>query len=108
MALIGLGCRGDDGLGESLVLLHAVGQFHTTEFTATVLVLAPGRTCQDGTDNHLHTETLALQTDGHHRVGSSQLPVRTDIRRGIEELSSDLVEHLTFKWNTLRQYHVES
>ena len=108
VTLVGLGGRSDDGLGETLVLLHAVGQLHTTQLTTAILVLTPGRASEDRADNHLHTETLTLQTHGDHGVGGSQFPVRTDVGSGIQELGSNLVQHLTLEGDALWQYDVES
>ena len=107
VALVGLCRRGDDGLRETLVLLHAVGELHAAEFTAAVLVLTPGRACEDAADDHLHAKTFALHADGHHGVGSRKLPVRTDVGCGIEELGGNLVQHLTFVGDALWQHHVE-
>lgn len=108
MTLVSLGSWGDDRLRETLVFLHAVGQFHTAELATTVLVLSPGRAGEDRADNHLHTEALTLQTHSDHGVGGGQLPVRTDVGSGIQELRSNLVQYLTLEGNTLRQYDVES
>ena len=107
MTLIGLGGWGDDRLGETLVLAHAIGQLHAAELPAAVLVLTPGRTCEDGADDHLYAESFAFQTHRYHRVGSGQFPVRTDIRCGVQELGCNLVQHLSFIRNTLGQYHIK-
>ena len=107
VTFIGLCRRGDDRLGETLVLFHAIGQFHTAEFTAAVLVLTPGRACENRTDNHLYTEALTFKTNRHHGVGSGQLPVGTDVCCGIQELCGNLVQHLSLERDTLRQYYVE-
>ena len=107
MTLVGFGGRSDDRLGETLVLLHALRQFHATQFTASVLILTPCTSCQDAADDHLHTEALTLQTYGDHGVGGSQFPVRTDVTGGIQELSGNLVEYLSLERNTLRQDDVK-
>ena len=52
-------------------------------------------------------ENFALQTYGNHWVWSSQLPVWTDVCSCVQELSCNLVEHLTLEWDTLRQNNVE-
>ena len=108
VTFVSLRRRGDDGLGEAFVLLHTVGQLHAAELTAAVLVLSPSRTCKDRADNHLHTESLTLQTDGYHRVGCSQLPVGADVCGGVQELGGYLVQHLSLEGDALRQHHVES
>ena len=108
MAAVSLRSRCNDRLRETLVLAHAVGQLHSAELTASLLVGAPRTAGEDGTDNHLHTEALALQSHRHHGIGSSQLPVRTDVLRQTEELSRNLVEHLPFVGYSLGQHHVES
>ena len=41
VAFVGLGGRGDDRLGETLVLLHAVRNLHATDGVLTALVGAP-------------------------------------------------------------------
>ena len=107
MTLVSLGSWGDDRLGETLVLLHTVGQLHTAQLSATVLVLTPCRTSQDRADNHLHTEALTLQANSNHGVWSSQLPVRTDVGSSIQKLSGNLVQYLTLEGNTLGQHYVE-
>ena len=107
MTFISLRSRGDNGFGETFVLLHAVGQFHTAEFATAVLILSPGTSRENRTDNHLHTEALTLQSDGHHGIWSSKFPVRTDVSGGIQELGGDLVQHLSLERDTLGQYYVE-
>ena len=107
VALVGLGRRGDDGLGEALVLAHSLGQLDATELAASCLVLTPGRSREDATDDHLHTEALTLQAHRHHRVGGGQFPVGADVARLVEHLGCNLVQHLTFEGNTLGQHHVE-
>ena len=108
VSLVCLGGRGNDGFRETLVLLHAFGQSYTTQLAAPVLILAPGRTGQDATDNHLHAESFTLQAYSHHRVGCGELPVRTDIGGLVQELGSNLVEHLTLKRNAFRQNDIKS
>ena len=107
MTLVGLGGRSDDWSWELLVLLHALRQTHTTQFTTTILVFAPSGTGQITTDDHLYTEALSLQTYCHHGVWSSQFPVGHDVARCVEELSGNLVEHLSLEWDSLRQNDVK-
>ena len=107
VTLVSFGSRGDDRLWETLVLTHTVRQLHAAKLTASLLVLSPGTTGEDGADDHLHTEALALQTYGYHWVWGSQLPVRADVGCGIQKLGCNLVEHLSLERNTLRQYNVE-
>ena len=108
VAFVGLGGRRDDGFGETLVFLHALGQFYTAELTASLLVFTPCRAGEYRADNHFHAETLALQTNSDHRVGGGQFPVGTDIRRLVKEFGGNLVEHLSFERNAFGQNHVES
>ena len=107
VTFVSLGGWGNDRLGETLVFLHALGQLNTTQLTTAILVLAPCRTRQDRADNHLYTETLTLQTYGNHGVGSSQFPVGADVTGSIQELGSNLVQHLSFVGNALWQNHVK-
>ena len=107
MSLVSLGCRSDDWLWETLVLAHTLWQFHTTDLATALLVFSPCATCKDRADDHLYTETLALQSYGHHRVGRSQLPVRTNVCCCIQELGCNLVEHLSLERNAFRQHNVE-
>ena len=44
---------------------------------------------------------------GHHRIGSSQFPVRADVGSCIQEFGCDLVQHLSFVRDTFRQDYVE-
>ena len=41
VTLVSLGGRGDDRLGEPLILAHAIGQFHSAELTASFFVGTP-------------------------------------------------------------------
>ena len=107
VTLVGLCSRGDDRLWETLVLAHTVWQLHTADLAAALLILAPCTTGEDRTDDHLHAETFALQTYGNHWVWSSQLPVWTDVCSCVQELSCNLIEHLSFERDTLRQNNVE-
>ena len=107
VAFVSLCCRRDDRLGETLVLAHSIRQFYTTDLTYTFFVVTPSRTGEDGTDNHLHTESLALQSHGHHRVGGGQLPVGTYVCRCVKEFSCYLIEYLSLERNTFGQDHVK-
>ena len=107
MTLLGFGSRGDQRLGELLVLLHAIGQDISTKVTATVLIVTPCRAGQISADDHLNSETLALQTYGNHRIRGGQFPVGADIGCGIQELGCNLVQNLTLERNTLGQYNVK-
>ena len=107
VSFIGLSGGGDDGFGETLVLLHALGQSHAADFAASLLVFSPGRTGQDGADDHLHSESLAFQTDGDHWVGSGEFPVGADVGGGIEEFGCNLVEHLSLEGDSFGQDDVE-
>ena len=101
-------CRwSDNGFRETLVFFHTVRQTNTTNLTATILVFAPCRASEDRTDNHLYTEALTLQTYSDHRVGSGQFPVGADVTGGIKEFGSNLVEHLSFVGNSLRENNVK-
>ena len=105
--LVRLGRRGDYRFRETLVLTHSVGKSHTAELAAAFLVSAPCRTREDGTDDHFHTKAFTLQTDRHHGIRRSQLPVGTDVGRLVEELGCNLIQHLTLERYALRQYHIE-
>ena len=99
VSLIGLCGGSDDGFGEPLVLTHAVGQLHSANLANTFLIIAPGRASENAANNHFHAEALALHSNGDHRVGCGEFPVGADVAGGIEELSCNLVEHLSLKWN---------
>ena len=107
VTFLSLGGGGDDGLGEPLVLAHAFGQLHATQFAASVLVLTPGTARQVATDDHLHTEALGLQTHGHHGVGRGQFPVGHDVGRSIQEAGSNLVQALALEGDSLGQDDIE-
>ncbi len=104
----GFGGGGDDGLGETLVLLHALGEFHTAYFAHTALVGTPGASAEIAAHNHFHGETFTHHAHGDHGVGSGKLPVGTDVGGGIEELGGNLVEDLSFEGNAFGEDHVES
>ena len=105
---LGFSCGRDDGLGETLILAHAVGQRHTTQQAAALLVLTPSTASEVTTNDHLHGETLASQAHGHHGVGSGQLPVGHYIGCGIKKFCGNLVQHLTFAGDAFGQNHIES
>ena len=107
MTFVSLCCRSDDWLWEALVLLHSLRELNTTDLTATVLVVAPCRTCKDATDNHLNTESLALQTYSNLWIRSSQFPVRADVSCCVKELGSNLIQNLSLERNTLWQDNIE-
>ena len=107
VALGGLRGRGDNRLGELLVLDHAVGHLHAADGPLAGLVLAPCVAREVAADDHLHLERLALAADGDHRVGHGQLPVREDVGGGVEELGGNLVQNLALVGNALGQDDVE-
>ena len=108
VTLVGLSRRGDDRLGEALVLAHTVGQTHSAYLANTFLIVAPCAAGEYAADNHLDPEALALQTYRHHGVGCGKLPVGADVGSGIKEACCNLVEHLSLEGYSLRQHHVES
>ena len=93
------GFRGwrDDGLGETLVLAHAFGQTYTADFAHAALVSAPRAAAEIAAHNHLNGKAFAVHADGDHGVGRGEFPVGADVCRGIEELSGNLVEHLSLE-----------
>ena len=107
MTLGGLRRGGDDGLGELLVLDHALGHRHSADGALAGLVLAPCMSRQISPHDHFYFEWFATQPHGHHRIGSSHLPVRDNVRRSIQKLSGNLVQHLPLVRNTLWKNHVE-
>ena len=107
VTLVSLRSRCDDRLRELLVLLHALRQGDATQRAVTSLILSPCRASQVATDNHLHAETLALQSHRHHGVGRSQFPVRHDVSTCIEELRRNLIQHLSLERDALGQHHIE-
>ena len=102
-----LGRRGDDGGGELLVFLHSVGESHAAERTAASLVLSPGTAGEIAADNHFHAEAFTLQSDGHHGVGSGNLPVGDNVSSSIQELGCNLVQHLSLEGDAFRQDDIE-
>ena len=108
LANLGFSSRGDDGFGETLVLAHTFGKFHTANLANTALISTPCATTQITTDNHFDREAFTTDADSYHWIRRSQLPVRTDVRSRIQELGSNLVQHLSLVRNTFRQDYVES
>ena len=101
-------CGGrDDRCGELLVLAHAVGERNAADFAGAGLISAPSAAAKITANDHFDGEAFAGHADGHHRVGSGFLPVRANVRRRVEKLCRDLVEHLSFEGNALRQHDVE-
>ncbi len=104
---VGLGGGGDYRLGETLVLLHAVGKLHAAQLAASGRIFAPCAARQIAAYDHLHAEALAALAHGHHRIRHGQQPVGTYIRRSLKKVGCDLIEYLSLVGNTLRQYHIE-
>ena len=107
LANLRLGGRGDDGRGELLVFAHAVGEADTANLAHTALVGAPSRAAEVAAHNHFNGEALAAQAHRHHGVGRGEFPVGADVRRGIEKLGGNLVEHLSLEGNALGQNHIK-
>ena len=107
VTLIGFGSRRDDRMREFFVLLHALGHRLTAKRSFAGLVLAPCMSRQISPHDHFYLEWFATQPHGHHRIGSSHLPVRDNVRRSIQKLSGNLVQHLPLVRNTLWKNHVE-
>ena len=83
VTFVGFRRRRDDGFGETLVLVHALGQLHAAQFATAILIGTPSRAGEDGANDHFHAESLTLHTHGHHRVGGGQFPVGADVVRGV-------------------------
>ena len=83
VTLICLCSRSNDWLWETLVLLHAIWQFHAAYLPASFLVISPCRTRTDGTYDHLHPESLAFEAHCNHWVWRCNFPVGTDIGSSI-------------------------
>ena len=98
---------GDDGRGELFVLAHTVGKRNAADFASTCLIGAPSAAAKVTAHDHFDGKTFAGDADCYHRIGCSLLPIRTNVRRGIEKLRSNLIQHLTFERNTLGQYHIK-
>ena len=107
MTFVGLSCRSDDRLWETLVLLHSFRKFHATKFTAAFFIGTPSRTSEDRTDNHFYTEPFAFKTNCNHWVWSCEFPVRTDVGSCVKELGGNLIQYLSFEGYAFRQYNVE-
>ena len=103
-----LGCRRDDGRRELLVFLHTLRQTNAADFTDTTLVSTPCTTAKIAAHNHFYGESLAKQTYCNHGIGRSELPVGANVGGSVEELGSNLVEHLTLVRNAFGQNYVES
>ena len=103
----GLCRRGNDRLGESLVLDHPVGKLHTADLALSGGILAPGAAGKIASDYHLYGESFGTLSHGHHRIGSGQLPVGHYIAGCVEEESGNLVKYLTFIWNTFGQNDIK-
>ena len=103
----GLRGRGDDRLGESLVLDHPFGHLHAADGPFAGLVFSPGVAREVAADDHLDLVRLAFAADGNHRIRHGQLPVGEDIRRGVEELGGNLVEDLALVGDALGQDNVK-
>ncbi len=103
----GLGGRGDDRLGETLVLAHPLGELHSAELAASRGIFAPGGAGKVAADNHFDGETLAAVPYGRHGVGSGETPVRNDVGRGLQEVACELVEHLSLVGDTFGEDYVE-
>ena len=107
MSFVSLRGRGDDWCREFLVLYHTLREGDAAKHAVASLVLAPGRTGQISTDNHLDAETFTFKTNGNHGVGSGKLPVGDDVGSGIEEFGSNLIQYLSFEGDSLGQDNIK-
>src|SRR3712207_8331300 len=62
VTFISLGGRRDDRLRKTLVLAHTFWQLHASKLSTALLVFAPCRPCEDGTDNHLDRKSTRLNS----------------------------------------------
>ena len=108
LADFGLRRRRDDGLGETFVLAHTLGQLHAADFAHAALISPPGTAAKVAAYNHFDGKALAKHAGRHHGVGRGLLPVGADVGRRIEKFGSDLVEHLSLVRDALGQHNVES
>ena len=99
--------RGNDRFGETFVFTHAFRQFYTADFTHAALISTPCTSAEVAAYDHFNRKSLAHHAYGHHRIGSSQFPVRADVGSRIQEFGCDLVQHLSFVRDTFRQDYVE-
>ena len=107
MAFCSLGGRSDDWLGEFLVFLHPLRHLHSADSAFAGFVLPPGVAGKVTADDHLDFERLAFVSDSDHRVRNGNFPVRKDVLCRIQELRCNLVQHLSFEWDSFRENHVE-
>ena len=69
MALGGFGGGRNNGLRKTLVFFHAVGHRHTTYFTRSGFVGAPGTSRQVAANDHLNRIGFAQLANGDHGIG---------------------------------------
>ena len=96
-----------DGSGELFVLAHTVGKRNAADFASTCLISAPSAAAKITAHDHLDGKTFAGDADSDHRIGRGLLPIRANVRRGVEKLRCNLIQHLAFERNTLGEHHVE-
>ena len=103
----GFGSRSDNGVRELFVFTHTFGQTDTADFANAAFISTPCTSAEVSANNHFYRESLAHYADSNHRVGSSQFPVRTNVSSCVQKFGCDLVQHLSFVWNSFRQNNVE-
>lgn len=96
---LGFGSRRDDGLRKAIVFFHPFGKWDAAEFALARLISAPGMAGQVGADDHFEPDGFAVQPHRRVGIGYGLQPVGADILGSPEEVSSQLIEHLTFIGN---------
>lgn len=58
-------------------------------------------------NDHLHFKRTANPSDRHIRIRDIDHPIRNNIRRGLQHLRRDLIEHRSLLRNGTRKHHIE-
>ncbi len=77
------GCRCNDGLRETLMFLHTIGDGYSADFTGAIFVGAPRTSCKVAADDHLDRKRFAKPSNRDHRVWCGDFPVGNDAGGGI-------------------------
>src|SRR5690606_23961099 len=97
----------NDGPGQGIVLLQAVGQRNSAELPFSGAVFPPGVSGKITANDHFNRKGFAFESNANVGIGDGNDPVGYDVGRRIQEFSRNLVQHLAFERNGFGQNHIK-
>ena len=107
VTLVGLGGRGEDGVGELFVFTETLGELDAADGARSGGIVAPCAAGQIAAHNHLYLKGFALKAHGDHGVWDGEFPVGDDVGGSVQEVCCHLVEHLPFGGDSFGEDYVE-